>query len=149
QAIRRGLALLPRQDKVLQHDGTVAELAVQGDGQRFATADGNGTIHVWNGDGARVYTIAGQNRQAPRIGFSPNGATLATVDEDGHARLWHADTGAPKADPPVVPGRIANMVFSLDGATLAVSYLRNDGEVVLSDVATGKLVRSLKLDRTT
>src|SRR5262249_42254243 len=69
--------------------------------------------------------------------------------EAGSRRLGDADTGAPRAAPPAIRGRIANMVFSPDGATLAVSYLHRDGEVALSDVATGKLVRSLNLDRTT
>jgi hypothetical protein len=58
QAIRSGLALLPRQSKALQHERPMAALAVQPGGNLFATVGPNGmpssgismeiaSIHFW------------------------------------------------------------------------------------------------------
>ncbi len=149
QTIRRGLALLPRELKTLQHDGAAVGLAVAPGGNRFATIDAHGVVRVWNPEGERAYEIAGQNYNEPQIVFSPDGKILATVDHDGHARLWDAGTGTPKTPPPVGQGRIAGMAFGLDGETLAVSYMRGNGEVAVSNVGSGTLARSLQLQHTT
>jgi WD40 repeat protein/tetratricopeptide (TPR) repeat protein len=119
------------------HLGKVIDIAFSPDGQRFATADADGTARVWGTDsGAPVtpplrpekpdfryggrsalppllWSNAGPGRPPMTVWFSPDGLFLATATFE-HTRLWDARTGEPVG--PALDGHIDG--FAADGRRL-------------------------------
>jgi hypothetical protein len=70
------------------------------------------------------------------VAFSLDGATVLTGSGDKTARLWDAQTGAPRGEPLKHEGAVNAVAFSPDGATvLTGSY---DNTARLWDAKTGK-----------
>jgi len=134
----------------------VAGVAFSSDGQVLATADGDGTVRLWDVAtrqqiGAPL--IADRDHSAnpvldaaAGVAFSPDGKILATLGEDMTIRLWdvatHRPIGAPMtAGPGAVSGSfppIFEMAFSPDGTVLATAG--SDGTLLLWNVATHRLI---------
>jgi WD40 repeat protein len=70
-----------------------------------------------------------------RIAFSPDGQSLATIDDLGRARLRPAIDGGGITRDPDVPGFARAMTFSPDGRHLAIG--RYEPDVVLCDLDGG------------
>jgi WD40 repeat protein len=81
--------------------------------------------------------------------FSPDGSRFAVDSEDGHVRIYDAQSGLAIRDisvPPrkSTPGRTVTVAFNADGKQVAVGCW--DGAVRLFDVETGKLIHSFQGD---
>jgi WD40 repeat protein len=110
----------------------VYAVAVSPDGTRVATADGDGTVGLWN---LATGKPAGRPLSAatPRVygvAFSHDGKTVAAADDNGTARLWNVATGQP-AGPSMraSTGYTFKVAFSVDGGLLATAD--GDGTVRL------------------
>jgi WD40 repeat protein len=75
------------------------------------------------------------------IGFSPDGASLATTDVDGRGWLWDPRTLRRQASLPAHSDTIIAAAFHPDGSILAGASL--DNTVSIWDVATGSRIRRL------
>jgi WD40 repeat protein len=77
----------------LRYPGTVVSVDVSPDGKTAASASSNGTVQLWDlRTGEELKRSARAARQAYMVAFSPNGKTLAAVDEQG-VYLWEPSTG--------------------------------------------------------
>jgi WD40 repeat protein len=79
----------------------------------------------------RVYAVA----------WSPDGGLLATVSEDGTARVWDAVTGATRSTLSGHGGAVQAVAWSPDGGLLATAS--GDGTARVWDAVTGRLVITL------
>jgi WD40 repeat protein len=70
------------------------------------------------------------------VAFAPNGATLASGDDDGSVRLWDVATGRHNGTLAGHAGTAGTVAFAPNGATLASGG--DDGLLRLWDVATGQ-----------
>jgi WD40 repeat protein len=72
---------------------SVADIAFSIDGQRMATARGNGEIQLWNrNSGELIHVLPGHTGPTVCIRFAGDGRRLASVGLDGSFRLWNAET---------------------------------------------------------
>jgi DNA-binding SARP family transcriptional activator/WD40 repeat protein len=112
------------------------------DGRILVVSGGTTTTELWD--------IASHRKllQLPGNwgGFTPDGATVATLEGD-HISLWDPRTGvrrgAPFPDLPVAP--LAGPIFSPDGRLFAIRDLNDGGRVWVFDVASRRQVETLTL----
>jgi WD40 repeat protein len=134
----------------------VAGVSFSPDGQTLATADGDGTVRLWDVAthrqiGApltadRDHSVNPVLDSAAGVAFSPDGKILATLGEDMTIRLWdvatHRQIGSPMTTGPgPVSGSfppIFEMAFSPSGTILATAG--GDGTLLLWNVATHRLI---------
>ncbi len=65
------------------------------DGQRILTHE-DAVIRIWDlgsGQIEREFNLLGHSSSISALAFSPDGANLATVGDDGYVRIWNIETG--------------------------------------------------------
>jgi WD40 repeat protein len=99
------------------------------------TGDGSGWL--WDRTGG-LRRLVGPDVGLNDARFSPDGAGLATVGDDGALVMWDAAAGTPVGRFERAGTELTNVAFSPDGRTLAVTGHgdADGGEVLLLDAAT-------------
>jgi WD40 repeat protein len=142
-----------QQNGMLPADASIVRaVAFSPGGRLLASADGDGTVRLWNL--ATGQPVGGPLRGTSNpngvraVAFSRDGRLLASADGDGTVRLWNPATGRPAATLHVTssPYGVFGVAFSPDGKLLASADA--DGTVQLWDAATGHLVATLNATST-
>lgn len=73
----------------LEHDGEVLSLSFSPNGQWFASASGDDTVHVLSAESREQLAVLQHNEaRIPAVAFSPDGHWLATGGHDWRIKLW-------------------------------------------------------------
>jgi WD40 repeat protein len=131
----------------------VGGLAFAPDGKTLASTSYDGAIRVWDvGTRTELRRMAGEQKGASCVVFSPDGKVLATASGDASGdhtiRLWDAASAKELHHMDLHPSSAFDLAFSPDGKILASvggrPGVQNDsGDVQLWDVATGKELRRI------
>jgi WD40 repeat protein/tetratricopeptide (TPR) repeat protein len=136
--------------RTLQHCDLVRRAVFSPDGNLVATASKDRTAILWNADtGKPVWTLP-HDGFVYFVAFSPDGRRLVTAcaDERATVRVWDVATGKPKTDP--LPnneddGSERFVVFaSFDPKGDRIVTAGSKGDVLIRDVATGKVLRRIQ-----
>ncbi|MET8852306.1 NACHT domain-containing protein [Amycolatopsis sp. NPDC004625] len=140
--------------------GSIAGLGLSANGTELTlatTADsfpaGENTCAVWRWRAGQVEPArplpgaTGECNHPTSVGltFSPDGTAMAIGRNDGTVQLWDL-TGDHAAGAPLGPygpatSAVRNLAYSVDGHLLAILF--DDGSVVVADVTTRAVVRTL------
>jgi WD40 repeat protein/transcriptional regulator with XRE-family HTH domain len=142
-AITTLLAEQQQQGMLPADPSTVHGMAFSPNGTLLASADGDGTVRLWNPATSRAVGAplhASAQWGVFGVAFSPDGTLLASADGDGTVRLWNPATRHPVGAPLHASGRttarygVRAVAFSPNGKLLASAGA--DGTVRLWNPAT-------------
>jgi WD40 repeat protein len=120
---------------------TTHALAFYRDGRTLVSGYTNGTIHRWIVDKGRDDRTPPEQTNTPDwIAFAPNGRTLITTGE-GKIGLWEPLTGKSRRFVDAQLPYSLQKALSPDGKLLALRESLQGQQILLWDIATGKLVR--------
>jgi WD40 repeat protein len=119
---------------VMKLAGTTT-LAFSPDGRTLVVAGKDGSVRLFDGNGAAAGRLMGHDKAVLALAFSKDGKWLATGDEAGNVRVW--DWPA-RRQARLLKGTVSGveaLAFSPDGRSLLVV----DGRAQVWDVQTGAL----------
>jgi WD40 repeat protein len=117
-------------------DWLVLKAAVSADGSILALENDDRTVSLWHVSGEpRRIDLPSHSRAVQGIGFSPDGATVATADE-ACVRLWDTATGHELPHPGLELPDVLCIAFAPDAKTVA--FGRKNGSVRIWDRAGGR-----------
>lgn len=143
-----GLAQRIDLDGVLTHDFEIIAPVISRDLQMLALGLTDGRVKLRNLISRETRTWSAHTRAVRNLAFSPDGAALATVAEDGRLKLWRSGDGTLLAEN-VLPGSLATEDFNVpldwspDGRLLAVASANT---ITLHDPANARVLRRFAAD---
>jgi eukaryotic-like serine/threonine-protein kinase len=115
------------------HRAAVSHLEYNPNGKQLASADADGVVRLADYSDAsadeKVGELPHQGKRVHWMAYSPDGAFLATVAEDGKTRLWNTATQALLGTYADHQGEAMSIVFLAKGKFLASGG--RDGQLVL------------------
>jgi hypothetical protein len=131
--------------------GTLSDVQFCSDGRAFLTSVNSrprkwaqqtdpdwGETSIWNSGSAELITAPIRHADHARAVFSPDGRWIATVCDDGTARVWDTRSGLPRTPPIVLSRPATEVTFSGDGRLLAIGTY--DAGVRVWDATSGEPV---------
>jgi len=124
---------------------TLGHVAFSPDGSLLAVGYSS-DVKIWDfANKRKLLTLTGHNRVIADLVFSPDGKRLATVSDDGTAKMWYVSLALSLGvttlhEQFTVPGRYS-VAFSPDGKRLATAS--DDGTTNVWSAATGALLFTL------
>jgi eukaryotic-like serine/threonine-protein kinase len=136
---------------VIRDNTEVNGVSFSPDGERFASAGGDGTIKIWNSrTGDVLQSFQAHTDWVVSVAFHPDGKHLASrsTAKDPTVKVWDlAATGEAVFTQPCDAvrkfGTAYIVAFSPDGRQLAAATDKSDGLVNVWDWKNGQLLRSL------
>ena len=138
----RLMHLCSQSQRAFEAAAPLEALAVDIDGQRFATGGWNGTAQVWElTTGQVLTTLKHGGEYVNAVAFAPDGKYLATGGNDpaGFIQIWEIATGQRVRFIPGHDDEVLSLAYSKDGTHLLSSSY--DKTARLWDVSTGQEIR--------
>lgn len=118
--------------KYKEHKGSIIALTFSPDGKLVASASADRSVQVWRAvDGKKVFAIEGFRSPLAMIAISPDGTTLATVEQvsTGEVKLWSMETGSALSTVQYTKSKIAAIAFSPNSKRLAIGTTAYEIEI--------------------
>jgi WD40 repeat protein len=124
------------------HEGSVYSVAYSPDGEMIASAGDDGKIILWNPKTGMIgQPIPAHQGPIWSVRFSPDGKFFASGGKDKTVKLW-SSSGEPLYTFKEPQDIISDVSFSANSKQIAAGT--NDGDIIIWDVNTHKLIKTLK-----
>lgn len=124
QALRQGLALLPRLTARLQPEDDVTTVALSSQGHYLLTVSKYATVGIWEVMSGRLVARLNHGAEVTKVAFSFDGRCVMTAGTDNTARVWETVSGR-QLTRLFSDGDIKDVVLSHTGRYIAI--ISNDG----------------------
>ena len=121
------------------HDQDVLSMNITPDHQAIITSSADGTVKIWNPEGALQHTLSGISSYCSKVVLAPSNDRFLAVNADRKVSVYSLD-GKILASTPTQNEEIAALAISHDGSTFATGG--RDGQASLFDWQ-GNLIASL------
>jgi len=139
QALRRGLALLPKRVFQVNHGKTVGSVAFSPDGRYIASSSWDHTASIYEvATGLEAMRVRHAD-VVDTVAFSPDGLYIATGSFDGTVKVT-VITSQEEMARLLHEAAVRDVAFSPDGKYVATASDFDEGMARLWDVATGTLI---------
>ena len=127
------------------HSGRIKSVSFSHNGQILASTGWDNTIKLWDvATSKEIDTLPGHRQFVNSVSFSSDDQFLASASEDHTIKIWNIHI-RPEVKPLIAhDDEVWSISFSLDGKLLASADTL--GYIHLSDVTTGKITNTLKVD---
>jgi DNA-binding SARP family transcriptional activator/tRNA A-37 threonylcarbamoyl transferase component Bud32 len=126
-------------------------IALSPDGEELAVVGGPAynVVELYDADTLAPLRTLEHTAPVNLVGFSQDGTRIATVSDDGAARVWNTQTGALIFTSLDESSQLKGAAFNQDGSRIALLY--SDGRIVMHaialedviEIAKGRVTRSL------
>jgi tetratricopeptide (TPR) repeat protein len=125
-----------------RHTGPMWAVSWSPDGRRLASANGMGSVQLWDtASGRQVGILRGHSGAVLAVRWSPDGRRLATGGWDETVKLWDPDSEREVAAFRLPEGSVVHaLAWAPDSRRLAVG---SRGPILLWDAGTGRPVATL------
>ena len=124
------------------HKGPLISTGFSSDGARVASADGTGSVRLWDvATGRELASFQCGTNAVYAVAFNPRMSQVACGDADGGIGLWDLQTGRALAAWCAHGAEVAALAFSPDGRRIVSGG--HDGTLTLSNAATGCALKTL------
>ncbi|KAG2341148.1 WD40 repeat-like protein, partial [Suillus weaverae] len=130
---------------------TLMTTALSPNGKTLASGSYDGTVRLWDVEtGKVVVKWKGHTELVWSVCWSPNGERVVSGSQDGTARVWDVKSEEPvKGLNPIKTGhKHVHAVSYSPEATMIATGGYNEHGIKIWDAKTGKLVSTIKIDRT-
>ena len=128
-------------NRLKKHEGTVFDVAWSPDGEKIATASGDGTIKLWNRNGKEIKSIeVGKDSEVYSVSFSPDGQTIKCTSDKAY-KVEDTSYGTIQCQKTTGKKQPVKSINSPDGKIIATA--NNDNTVKISN-KQGKKLQTLR-----
>ena len=132
QALRLGLALLPRPVKNFQPDSAATMTALSSQGRYLLTANKDAPVGLWRMNSGSLIARLNHDTEVTIVKFSPDEYSAVTVGIDNSARVWETSSGRQLARL-LHDGEIKEIALSPTGRSVAMISSEGAASIYMLD----------------
>jgi WD40 repeat protein/tRNA A-37 threonylcarbamoyl transferase component Bud32 len=146
---KKGDALPPVRTLPAMHTDVIRSLTFSPNGKLLASASNDQTVVIWDVErGEEFRTIPGTGRDVFRVAFSPDGRLVAGGGDDGRVLLWNLAENKEGVLVCRHSASVRAVAFSPDGKWLASAGVHRGPNVLVTEIATRRVVHRLSVPNT-
>ncbi len=159
-SLRQAMMAYPLSGSIQAHIGEALGVAINPDGNHFATLGRDGLVKIWalgnpvaSTDPTPLFSLTNpfywgiEMRYNSILAYNPDGSQLAVIGEKGSANIWDTNSGQLLRTLSLQKGNVTGIAFSPDGNRLVTTD--DIGSALIWDAITGRNLLAISIPEQT